>query len=661
MVNFPKIAGICVSGYSLYPAGEKENLEFSTSAGPSVILGVNGQGKSTLLQLCRFLITGPVRSKDAGFAGERRAELNAFSTNFFAVRVADNASGASASITVEVGTAIIKITRKLSDLKLVEALITASDREHLIQSEEEFRQRFTALMRLERFIDVVGLLDRVSFFLESKKLLLWDRPAQFETFRALLTPELSEKLRQLEGQIISADSSARNLNATLFKITEKRRKALANIENHDTTLAQLASKEGARDRLKTEIEEASNALELLSDSLEDAELQYRKSEATSADLGLQYEKLKFDAVRQSLAGIPTNIQYIFLKGISDKRCSCCGSSEQPSIDELETRTLPSVCPICGSHSTESESSTALSKEKAEKLETLYAKKSAAELETRQASDKLKQVRGQQVRKAAELQEINAALEKNEGQIRRIRKRLPSQDSARHQSDENSIVVFRKQVEEFRAERASYEAEISELLQTLRMKIEAIREELEGKFQRIASTFFAEKVRLVYAPRSARIGQQGTKFDFPAFEVEMTSGATLSEYVRREADQVSLSQRDYLDIIFRMAIIETVSESSATIVVDGPEGAVDAVFAERAGDLFSSAASNFGIDSLLACNVIEGGFLPHVLKGFRSREEKLERILNLLDLGKPTAALAELKPQYMAKLDDLLNEEIEVQS
>jgi hypothetical protein len=209
------------------------------------------------------------------------------------------------------------------------------------------------------------------------------------------------------------------------------------------------------------------------------------------------------------------------------------------------------------------------------------------------------------------------------------------------------------VQTFRSERDDAERQIDELLEELKRAAERVRETLETRFDERATPFFAERVRLVYAPRETRIGQGGRVFSFPAFEIEMTSGATHGEYVRRRADQVSLSQREYLDVIFRMAIIDVLSSSGGSLVVDGPEGSVDAVFAERAGDLFANFSSGTGLNTILACNIVEGGFIPHTLRDFGGPDERRARVVNLISAATPTAALRELRPEYERKIEEIL--------
>jgi hypothetical protein len=89
------------------------------------------------------------------------------------------------------------------------------------------------------------------------------------------------------------------------------------------------------------------------------------------------------------------------------------------------------------------------------------------------------------------------------------------------------------------------------------------------------------------------------------------------------------------------------------VIDGPEGSLDAVFAERAGDLFSEIGNRTGSNAILACNIVDGAFIPNTLRHFRGKIAKKARVVNLLEIAAPTAALSRLRRRYRDKLDKIL--------
>jgi len=292
MINFPQFRFLKLAGYDLYPGQEEtEGLEVDFLNGPWLVFGVNGLGKSTLLLILRFALLGAVRPRRAGFAGQGNNDLQPVNSDFFAVRVADRAKDASVCLKVDFGDSTIEVTRRLSDMKLVQALVSTPNSLDEIEDESAYREALSTVMGLPRFEDVVRVADKVTFLLEDRQLLVWDVAAQFEVFRALLTPKSSSEIRDLEGKIISADSSARNLNAALTKIVRRQ-----NIERQkrfrvgDTT-ARLAAVEAERDTLRERESKVKLTLEGRELKLEDLHLQLKRAEHEADNAAQVYERI----------------------------------------------------------------------------------------------------------------------------------------------------------------------------------------------------------------------------------------------------------------------------------------------------------------------------------------------------------------------------------
>lgn len=237
MAYFPYFEKVVVADYQLYPGrNDQLGLQAHFSKGPWILLGVNGIGKSTLLLILKHLLIGAVSPRGAGFTGAR-SDLLPFDGRFFAHRVSD-ANKATAAASVRFGTVTLHITRQLKDLRLVDVYRSDAP-ENRIANEDEYRDLLANLMGLANFEDSVRVLDRITFFLENRTSLIWDVSAQFEIFRALLTPTISEELRKLEADIVSNDSTARNLNAALYKLVSKRDSEIVRTKTSNETQARL--------------------------------------------------------------------------------------------------------------------------------------------------------------------------------------------------------------------------------------------------------------------------------------------------------------------------------------------------------------------------------------------------------------------------------------
>lgn len=657
MVQFPTLDRLIVRNYGLYPGGRKaEGLDLAFSRGPWIVLGVNGLGKSTLLLLIKHMLSGPATVRPAGFSGERKSDLLSLDKHFFAHRVLDGAEDALATLTVRFGKSSLHIERSLSDLKILACTATIDGAHVAVSTEEDYRSLLPQLMNLASFDDAVRVMDRITFYLESRQPLIWDTAAQFELFRALLTPTISSQLRALEGQIVSNDSTARNLNAALFKLMERRDKEITKRKGAADTQARLAKATAELEILRNSETSLQNELDRADQRRMDARIELKRSEALTDRAAQEYEQVKFDALRHAFAGVTPNEQYVFLKLISDRICLACGSHAEDTAIELERRRDKNLCLVCGSprlkgitHTSKGIEAKALKSFNAlqkSRLESENAKKrfDVSTLEFQKAEQNLEAAR--------------RSSDVAEKEVRQLRGKLPDADKNLLAREEDRIENIRREVKNFRRERDEAEQNIEGLLGVLQQATEEIIKGLTHHFNRRVSAFFAQDVRLVYAPRRDRIGQGGRHFEFPAFEVEMTSGATGGQFIRRTAEQVSQSQREYLDIIFRMSFLETLSDSGSTLVVDGPEGALDAVFAERAGALFDSFTRRRPATSvMLACNVVEGGFIPNTLRSFLTMRDRVSRVFNLIDLGTPTATLEELATEYRRKVSSILRQSV----
>jgi hypothetical protein len=655
-ISFPVFQQLDIDEYRLYPGlPNSPGVHLNFTPGPWIVLGVNGLGKSTLLLIMKHVLTGPARIRGAGFTGER-SDILPVDPRFFAVRVGDSARSAVATAEVRFGSSLLRVRRRLSDLTLIDAILRGGGPEDQPTDEDSYRRLLARVMGLSRFEDALRVLDRVTFYLESRDALLWDLSAQFELFRAILTPGKSEELRKLEGEIVSADSSARNLSAVLYKLVNRRDTQQARHESVADTRARLAKSTAELESAEAEEMKLQLAFEAAEERRSDARIELKRADRAADDAAQAYEEIKFDVLRHAFAGVTPNEQYVFLKIISDRICLACGNEANAAAAELERRRAESRCLVCGSprHIEDNVVSTAAA---------MQARAGEA-FGTLQAARSLRDDAAQNFRSSEEyhrqvdiaLEAIRRQVDSSKRDVRRWRSKLPAQDQAALARDEDRIEGLRREVQNFRKERDEAEDKIAILLRELKTATESIREKLEEGFQRHAQEFFSEKVRLVYAPRKDRIGQGGRVFEFPAFEIELTSSATGGDFVRRSANQVSFSQREYLDLIFRMSLVEMFGASSGSFVVDGPEGSVDAVFAEKAGDLFANLAQRTsGLTVILACNIVEGAFIPHTLQAYKTPEARFGRVVNLMDLAAPTAALVALRTEYRNAVDKIVSQ------
>jgi hypothetical protein len=135
-----------------------------------------------------------------------------------------------------------------------------------------------------------------------------------------------------------------------------------------------------------------------------------------------------------------------------------------------------------------------------------------------------------------------------------------------------------------------------------------------------------------------------------------TGADFPSPVRRTGpEQVSESQREFIDLAFRMALM-TVAGSSAvgTLVIDAPESSLDAVFVTRAAKVLSRFAEpSRGNRLLITSNLVEGRLIPSLIQTATPAGEQSQRIVDLFAIAAPTAAVRQLRGEYDAIRQTLL--------
>jgi energy-coupling factor transporter ATP-binding protein EcfA2 len=197
MIHFPIFEKLIVRDYALYPGKSGEGLNIDFQKGLSLILGANGLGKTTLINILYRLLTGPYdipalsKSSKLGTAKLEVAELSTHNRLTFAKRVADNAADAEATLQFRIGNDSIYITRSLQRMKLVSFQVNGRD---LGTDEAFFQSEIARMVDVWDFCDWILILRYLIFYFEDRKALVWDHTAQKQLFRILfLTKEDAEK------------------------------------------------------------------------------------------------------------------------------------------------------------------------------------------------------------------------------------------------------------------------------------------------------------------------------------------------------------------------------------------------------------------------------------------------------------------------------------
>ena len=157
MVRLPILTALRVTDYGLFPGDPPDSgITWSFQPGLSLIAGINGLGKTTLLTMILRSLTGPYDLTTEGVTQSLRVilpespvRLSPPQIRFFRQRVADGARKAKVTLSTNIGDTAVTISRRLSDLYLEGLTINGKPAElpqRAIDREDEFQGKLTKLI-----------------------------------------------------------------------------------------------------------------------------------------------------------------------------------------------------------------------------------------------------------------------------------------------------------------------------------------------------------------------------------------------------------------------------------------------------------------------------------------------------------------------------------
>ena len=484
------------------------------------------------------------------------------------------------------------------------------------------------------FADWILLLRHLTFYFEDRRTLVWDPSAQRQLLRLLfLSPASSAKWVETERDVLRRDSAMRNLR----NVVSSQERTLTDSEQAVSSAADLRSELGALERLQgidqDKLDELNGQVAELDAAHQEAVLTALKAENQNESAFRDLERRQLAAIAAAFPSSGDTARYLMAQLISEKVCLACGAEAPRAVADLQKRIATQRCVVCDTPVTRASSRAGGSKAIA---------KATRELE--RAERRLQSARERQAAAAEELerqivaiQELSTAVAKRAAQIESLARRLPPDETELHEQ-RSEVAALRARLETMKKELENRRGQFMRLIKRTSREIVAHKDEIRESFEEYAEGFLLEDCKLIWSPHKDQIGEGGRAIDFPAFELEM-GGADFDSPVRREGpQQVSESQREFIDLAFRMALIRVAAIGGVgSIVIDAPESSLDAVFVKRAASVMARYAKEAENRLIVTSNLIEGDLIPELMRKGGIRKASSNRIVDLLKIAAPTAA------------------------
>ena len=665
MVPLPVLTELRVTDYELFPGDPHgSGIAWSFQQGVTVIAGINGLGKTTLLLMIlrsftgRYDLTGDGALPSLSVAlPERPVRLNASHLGVFRRRVSDGAANARVELSASVGDKVITIRRRLDNLSL-EGLTIAEQAVELSGTadarEEVFQSRLTELIGLGSFVDVLLVLHHVILFYENRAGALWDTNAQRHLLRALcLNRDDARRVVDLERQLQRADSQARNVHARITTTERRLHEALRKEAGTEGVLAELSAQQRLLDADLLDATRLETTLQQLDDDRKLARLAHERAKIVREEAEGAVERLKYTALLRHFPSMDDTTRLVLSRIMADGRCMVCNAPAQDRQIELEQQVARGCCPICGAEPEGQDNVVARHEfDQARLVREREGATQAKREETTQLAE-LDDFAGRHTETLLQWESVQKSIRARTERNRQLRAQLP--DTVTSREYENELGRLQIDHNRWRASRASHLQDLRTLFSERRDVITAKSKEVVEAFSELVEILLVEEVRLVQVELEPRYleapGRTEDRVEVPAYAAEMAVVARPALTRRNDPNEVSESQRELIDLAFRLTLMEVFGAAS-TFVMETPEASLDGISMERVGRALARFASRDGNRLVVTNNLTNASIITAMFEATESeagRATRQRRVLNLLKVAAPNRALIRDRERYEALL------------
>ncbi len=623
-IKFPSPCKITITNYSLY----KEDIVYNFVQGINLVVGGNGTGKTTFINILKFAIIGLYKSDFVvrTYKSEKIERRDPYPYDYFSSRKKkdDLRSNPRVMLEFDVGGILFTVIRNLETVTLEEVRLTVNGNTTLLKGNvieqklydrltnntersETLQYRYEQIlvdeMGLSSFEDLILFVNDLLMFDERRKTVLWN--SHFQTMllgRYFNDPELSRRFDELLRDAKYNDSLSRHKS-------EDARAVRKILESYDTDALSLSDSKAIE--LQKEIEVLNRKInDLIND---EKQILY----TLSAFFGNQARvKQAIDEKELIISNLSINISKKIWEKTNPKY-----ENYWRMIEELNT------CPMCN---------TALSGNFKKPMNRCFLcgnelfndKIQIVTENIDQENEALTLLRKELVNIERSIVENERKLDQNKNQLLTL-KMLHNKKQIQLHNVENS-----KKPKNF-VSQLDYVKQQYDSLLLERDKFKNIALECESKANEIASAIDNQRVQITkelsryfesYATRFTGIiscylkygkDEEGIKRYIPV----------IGGINRLNEESLSESQRFFIDHSFRMSVLEYFYTAPSFFICETPESSLDLSYEENAAQIFMQYVDKPNV-LVLTLNLNNNRFLKHIVN---DRSHKIN-YLNLLKYG-----------------------------
>lgn len=639
-IFLPNLRSIEINNYTLYPNGLDFKYDFVH--GVNLIMGGNGMGKTTFVNILKYAIIGHYKNEfdyTRTYKNRKIEKRIAHPFDYFKSRAGDsNSLKSSVKIKFEVNQTLFCVERYLNDIsiksvsvknddteiELLGELIPQSKYDSLGAGELELKEKtlqYKYEKELEKclgitFDDLIFFVNRILFFGEDHKTILWnenDDDVQMELFNKYFNnPELNQKREEAKRFAQYYNTQARHRSEDIRVIKNVLKKVSKDTpEGHVDSLNEVLLK------LKEEIGSLNQQIDFIQSERVNNDEQISILNNQFNGIGKKIDELEVlqKNIEQQIfknRWVNKNDKYdLYIQNMqANETCPMCNQEVEEHFIRQRTHDSNN-CFLCNQVMNDHNSN-----ELQEELSTLVANKNELYV---QRADKLSEIYVLEDKQKIADGDFNKAIGARRLKSSKLRNLEYTANEKENDGEKDQLQAFYDEIEALEILKEENHA-LSFKQKEIENSISAqITETITKNVNRFSNLFsgFAEKFLGVECSLTYEALDGNLKRFYPI----------INGQVRRHEEELSESQRFFIDHSFRMSILSFFYTKPSFYIVETPDSSLDISYEHNAADVFIKFLEN-PYSLIITSNLNNSEFLNYL-----SETSVKIGVINLIELGK----------------------------
>ena len=624
-IYLPELLSINIKNYTLYPNGLDYTFDFVK--GVNLVLGGNGMGKTTFVNIIRFAILG-LYKKPFGYTRTYQGSIiekrQLFPQKYFSNRMDDSVhtdTSPTVSISMKINNVTVELTRDLSSITLTQLKVNGTEVSGTLVNQFSYEKlsdvakadtlpyKYEEIIKVNtnlEFDDLIFFVNEVLFFGEDHKTILWNDgdffpDVQSELFNKYFNdPDLDKKRQEAIRKAKYFDSLSRHssedmraINKVLSKmkdvpvtdlsITSKGNTALILIDLKGRLAemnAKLAAIQKERASKSQDISVFQNDINKISLSANDIDKQLKQIE----------EKLNnhiWETLHPSY--------HVFIKNIQlNHICPMCNRPNDELVEKVtneQNNCFACRIPI----NTNTEEDITLRK----RFDEISAHRKTLYQSINNKKQKIQNIEQQIVNLDSEFSKIESERRTIQQKVREF-----EYENAMSDNSQNSIQPFLDEVNRLTQQKEAYQKQRDEQYDIVTSISNEIEDVITANVH-VFSSFFAQ-----YAGKFLGVPCELTYIK-QAGDTNKRFYPVIDGKVRFYEEEMSESQRFFVDHSFRMSILTFFYRTPSFYIVETPDSSLDISYERNAARVFAEFLKKPN-SLIITSNLNNSLFIEHLL-------------------------------------------------